>query len=327
MNHGFNKATKHESKLRMALFGPAGSGKTYSALNIGKHLGEKIAVIDTERGSSSKYADLFEFDVCELENFSPQNYVNTIKMAGQAGYDLLVIDSLTHAWSGKGGALEMKDNASKRNSGNSFAAWRDVTPAHNALDDAILDAPCHVIVTMRSKTEYVIEQNSQGKSVPKKVGLAPVQKDGLEYEFDIVGEMNQENDLIVTKTRCAALTNEVFSKPGEDLAKVIADWVTGAPMPERPKQQATPPQQPKPNTGSGNGNGNGTGKAKLSDAQLQRIGILCDQKLAPGAAIHKGISHIIGREISSRKDLTPAEATKVIEHLSKMPDYSAEEAK
>ena len=168
----FTKATRQHARLRMALIGPSGSGKTYTALTIATGLGQRIAVVDTERGSASKYAgDLFNFDVLELEQFSPRQYVQAIQAAAQAGYEVLVVDSLSHAWIGKGGALEMVDHVTARmKSSNSFAAWREVTPEHNALVDAILHSPCHVIATMRAKTEYLVEKDERtGKSGPRKV--------------------------------------------------------------------------------------------------------------------------------------------------------------
>lgn len=228
----FKPATKKQSRLRMALMGPSGSGKTYSALAIAAGMGARVAVVDSERGSASKYADKFKFDVLELTDFDPANYIKAIAAADAAGYDAIVIDSLSHAWMGKGGALEKVDQAQKRsNSGNSFAAWRDVTPLHNALVDAMLQSRAHLIVTMRSKTEYVMEENDRGKKVPRKVGMAPVQRDGLEYEFDVVGEMTLDNDLSITKTRCDALNGKWINKPGAALAKTLLGWLTDGVLP------------------------------------------------------------------------------------------------
>ena len=222
----FTKATVHQARLRLALIGPAGSGKTYSALGVATHLGQRIAVIDTERGSASKYAGLFAFDVLELTSFAPQTYVQAIQTADAAGYDVLVIDSLSHAWMGKDGALEMVDRAGKRSpSGNSFAAWRDVTPHHNAMVDAILACRAHVIATLRAKTEYVQDKDAHGKTVIRKIGLAPVQRDGLEYEFDVVGDLDQDHTLVVTKSRCPALADTVMSKPGQPLAEALRAWL------------------------------------------------------------------------------------------------------
>lgn len=232
----FTPATKKQARLRMALIGPSGSGKTYTALTLASAFG-KVAVIDTERGSASKYADKFTFDVMELSNYDPREYVKAIGEAARAGYDVLIIDSLSHAWNAAGGVLELVDKtAAKSKSANSFAAWRDITPLHNALVDAMLTAPLHIIVTMRTKTEYVLEQveksNGQRVTVPRKVGMAPVQRDGIEYEFDVIGDMDLENNLVVSKTRCSTLTGCVFNRPGEDLAGVLKAWLTdGAPLP------------------------------------------------------------------------------------------------
>jgi hypothetical protein len=249
---GFQKATKSKAKLRMALIGPSGSGKTYTALRIGFNLGDKVAVIDTERGSASKYAGMrdttntptdgkvWDFDTCEPVSFSPQQFITNIKEADAAGYDVLIIDSLSHAWMGKDGALEQVDKAAKRSqSGNSFAAWREVTPMHNALVDAILQCRAHVIVTMRAKTEYVMEKDERsGKTAPRKIGLAPVQRDGLEYEFDVVADTDIENNFIVSKTRCPGLVGAVINKPGKDVADVLNAWLSdGA---ERPTTAVKP---------------------------------------------------------------------------------------
>lgn len=229
----FKKANKHESKLRLALVGPSGSGKTYTALSIAGKLGSgaRVAVIDTERGSASKYADLFDFDVMELHSYHPQEYINAIAEAVAGRYDVVIIDSLSHAWNGKDGALDLVDQAQKKaQSGNSFAAWRHVTPLHNALVDAILSARLHVIVTMRAKTEYVMEEDSRGKKAPRKVGLAPVQRDGIEYEFDVVGDINLDHELMVSKSRCPALSGKVITDPGANIAATLNEWLQGAPV-------------------------------------------------------------------------------------------------
>lgn len=222
----FRKAEKKGLKLRLGLIGPSGSGKTYTALNIAKYFGGPIAVIDTEHRSAERYADEFEFDTCPLEDFSPLNYISNIEAAAANGYNVLIIDSLSHAWSGKGGILEYVDiETEKAKSKNSFSSgWRKATPLHNSLIDKILAAPIHIIATMRSKVEYVmVEEN--GKKFPKKVGLAPVQREGMEYEFDIVGDMDNDNRFVESKTRCKAIKGKLFDKPGRDFAKILLDWL------------------------------------------------------------------------------------------------------
>lgn len=233
---GFKKATKFESKARIAISGPSGSGKTYTSLILAHALAEhgKVAVIDTERGSASKYADSFpEFDVMELDSFHPNEYIKGIREAEQGGYDVLVIDSLSHAWNGQGGVLEIVEATAKRSqSKNTFNAWSEGTKVQNALIDAIVRSKLHIIVTMRSKTEYVIEQIN-GKNTPRKIGMAPVQRADLEYEFDCFFEMDYSNTLIVQKSRCSALANQVIEKPDASVAEILKAWLQGAPMPSR----------------------------------------------------------------------------------------------
>lgn len=228
------KAVKYDSKLRMALAGPSGSGKTYTALTLATALaGDKgVCVIDTERGSASKYADIFEFDVIDLDNFHPNNYIEAIAAAQEAGYGVLVIDSLSHAWNGPGGLLEIVENITKRSQNkSSFNAWGEATPLQNRLIDAITRAGLHVIVTMRTKTEYVIEQNERGRSAPRKVGMAPVQRADVEYEFDVYADMSIDNEMIIQKSRCSALAGQVIPKPDARVAGVLSEWLQGAPSP------------------------------------------------------------------------------------------------
>ena len=229
MTNPFQKATKKESLLRMAITGPSGGGKTYTALTIGAALipSAKVALIDTERGSASKYADQFSFDVLELDDFRPAVYVRAIEAAQANGYNVLIIDSLSHAWFAQGGVLSIVDDeAARSKTGNTFMAWRKGTEVQNQLVDAILASKMHVIATMRSKTEYVIETDSRGKQVPRKIGLAPVQRDGVEYEFDVVAEMDITNTMLVQKSRCPALTNAVIERPGADVAATLRAWLS-----------------------------------------------------------------------------------------------------
>lgn len=237
----FQKATKKQSRLRMAIDGPSGSGKTYTALTFAQALanGGRVAVIDTERGSASKYADLWAFDVLELETYDPRQYVEGIEAAEAAGYDVLVIDSLSHAWEGARGVLELHDDATKRDrAGNSYTAWKDVTPIHRKMVDAILQSRCHIIATMRSKTEYVLVTDDRGKTAPKKVGMAPVQRQGMEYEFDVVADMDIDHNLVVSKSRCPAVADAVVNKPTAAWFATLAAWLKdGAPEIKQPQPE------------------------------------------------------------------------------------------
>ena len=239
----FKKAVKLESKLRMALMGPPGAGKSYTALKIGSILAEggRVAVIDTEHGSASKYSDIWNFDTLELDTFSPAVYIDAIHAAEDAGYDILIIDSISHAWNGKGGALEMVDReAAKMKVPNTFAAWAQITPMQNKLIDAITAAKMHLIVTMRSKVEYIQTSDERGRTIIKKVGMAPIQRDGFEFEFDVVGDMALDNSLNITKTRCSALAGQMFAKPGVEVAEILMEWLKGvAPTPRVQEQPTT----------------------------------------------------------------------------------------
>lgn len=223
----FARATKEKAKARIALAGPSGGGKTYTALTVASVLTPgSIAVCDTERGSASKYADEFSFDTFEPESYSPELLIDALASAGAAGYGSFIVDSLSHFWMGADGMLEQVDRAAKRTaSGNSFGGWKEMRPIERRMVDAMLAYPGHVIVTMRTKTEWVIEQNDRGKNVPRRIGTKAEQRDGIEYEFDVVGDLNLENELVVTKTRCPALKRAVIREPGEEFAETVREWL------------------------------------------------------------------------------------------------------
>lgn len=231
----FRKANKKACKARLALVGPPGSGKTYTALTVGMVLaGERgrIAVIDTERGSASKYSDEFDFDVVELDSYAPATFVDLIHQAEANGYAVLIIDSLSHAWNGTDGMLEQVDKIAKRNkSGNTFQAWGDAGPQERGLWDAMLGCSMHVIATMRTKTAYVIDEvegrDGRKRSVPRKVGMQPVQRADVEFEFDLVGDLDTEQTLVITKSRCKALTGHVVRHAGVPFAEEFKAWLEG----------------------------------------------------------------------------------------------------
>lgn len=233
----FQPATRKKSKLRLAVDGPSGSGKTYTLLRfaftlapyVAAQIGRpaRVAVIDTEHGSASLYqgespdALPWEFDVQELKSFAPTDYTAAIEEAGRSGYDVLVIDSLSHAWEGKDGALEL---VSKKG-GNQYTAWRDVTPMHRGMVEAILSSPMHVLCSMRSKVDYVLEKNEQGKEVPRKVGMAPIQRPGMEYEFTMYMSMDWSHIGTVTKSRCSAVDGAIVVKPGPLFLDPVIRWL------------------------------------------------------------------------------------------------------
>jgi len=242
----FKKAQKSESRLRIAISGASGSGKTYSALRIAKGIGGKIAVIDTERSSASLYADLVDFDVVNLEPpFNPQKYVDAIKAAEAAGYEVIIIDSLSHAWSGTGGLLDLHDNIQKSNkSVNGFSAWKEITPIQNRFIDAILSSKCQIITTMRAKQEYIIEKGEY-KTQVRKVGLAPVQRDGLEYEFTLFFEISQDHIATASKDRTNIFDGKYFT-PSEETGKILMSWLNQpSALPEKKQIEVEATVEPK----------------------------------------------------------------------------------
>lgn len=232
----FKKAVKFDSKGRFALIGPAGSGKSLTMLKMLRSLvgpSGKIACVDTEHGSLSKYADMYDFDVIELDTFSPDNFMGALKAAQDAGYDGFGCDSLSHFWMGQGGALEWVDNAKRRSSSrDDMSGWKEFSPVERRMVDGMIASSMHVGVTMRTKTEYQEEEytdrNGQRRKKRVKIGLAPVQRQGLEYEFDFIGYMDEENNMLVDKTRCPEYAQAAIKKPSEKDFEKFAIWLSGA---------------------------------------------------------------------------------------------------
>lgn len=244
----FKPAIREKLKARIALDGPSGSGKSATALRFALGLlkpetiaaalkdpavlKKAIAIIDTEHRSATKYVGeqyseaepSFAFSVVDLVHYAPSAYKTCIEDAGEAGFEVLIIDSLSHAWEGKGGALAIVDSKASQKGGK-FGAWRDVTPMHRDLIEAILSSPCHVIATMRTKTEFAVEEDDRGKMRPTKIGTKPIQRDGVEYEFDVVGDMDLSHTLSISKTRCSAIDQAKATKPGADFLRPFVTWL------------------------------------------------------------------------------------------------------
>lgn len=223
----FQPAAKQQLKARVALCGPTGSGKTWTGLQWASVLGKRTVVIDTENSSASYYADRYTFDVYNFEPpYDPGRLVDIIRAAETEGYDVILIDSLSHFWEGEGGTLDIADNAGQRAGGNSFAGWKIATPALRHLVDAIRGSRSHVIATMRSKMEYVLEEDARGKKVPRRVGMSPVMRQGVEYEFTVVADLDLEHRLTVSKSRCEQLADKV-AQPGRagEIAETFHAWL------------------------------------------------------------------------------------------------------
>ena len=158
--------------------------------------------------------------------YHPDRLIEALKVAEDENYAVVVIDSLTHYWNGQGGVLEIVEQAGAASKGNNFAGWRTATPIQQRMVDAILAFNGHIITTMRSKTEYTLEKDDRGRTTPKKVGMAPQQRDGMEYEFTLVLEMDTDHRTIVGKTRCEALADQVFApNKATDAAQIFLTWL------------------------------------------------------------------------------------------------------
>lgn len=223
----FKKATRQLAKAKIALTGPSGSGKTFSALRLAHGFGGRWAVLDTENNSAGLYCDRFSGWEYEIAAISPpytaKKYFDAIDYAISQKYDGLIIDSASHLWAGEGGLLQQKEALDSRG-GNSYTNWGQITKLHEQFKSYIQNAPLNMIVTMRSKQEYVMEQNEKGKSAPKKVGLAPIQRDGLEYEFTVVFDIGMDHQFVVSKDR-TGLFDGTITTITESTGQTIKDWL------------------------------------------------------------------------------------------------------
>lgn len=248
------KAEKRQVKLKLGIQGPSGSGKTWGALALAKNLWPeaKVLVVDTENESASLYADNFEFDTIPLDPpFESVRYQECIDFAVKNGYDVLILDSVTHQWDGDGGILRRKEELDRRPGANSWANWATFTPEHTQFVEAIKQAPIHILATMRTKQDYVLEQNDKGKSKPVKMGMAPIQRDGFDYEFTIVFDVQMDHKATVSKNRTGLFEGKVVNIADKKIAKELKDWleagkaITYTPpteAPEVPRQMAPAPK-------------------------------------------------------------------------------------
>lgn len=238
MNNGFTfqKAERKKVKLKIGITGPSGSGKSYSALRLARGIAGKagrVALINTERNRGEIYATEFEYDMLDLvPPFSPERFIQALDAALAGGYDVVIIDSASHEWIGEGGILHMADKMQ----GNSFANWAKLTPRHDAFIDRITSSDVHVIVCMRGKDEYVLEEDEKGKQVPRKIGLGSRQRDGFEYEFHVAFNLDMQHTATVAKDNSHLFDGTYKMLTEEDGVALIA-WATSGrdvPPPSRP---------------------------------------------------------------------------------------------
>lgn len=223
------KAKRSATKLRLLLTGPSNSGKTWGALQLAKGIGGRVVVIDTEEGSSDLYDHLLDFDVIDLRPpFSPERYIEAVNVAIGQGYDIIIIDSITHCWNGEGGVLEILEHvAQSQFRGNTWAAWNVMTPRWRKFVDKIIHSPVHMICTGRAKTETVQSEGAGGKKKVEKLGMKLEARDGLEYEFTCVLDLiHNGHYATVSKDRTGLFSGD--PKPlSPETGKRIADWLAG----------------------------------------------------------------------------------------------------
>jgi hypothetical protein len=217
------QASRKNAKIKMAIQGASGSGKTYSALSLAYGLcGDwtKIAVIDTENHSSELYAHLGNYQVLHVEApFSPERYIQAIQVCEKADIEVIIIDSISHEWEGIGGILATHSSMT----GNSYTNWSKLTPRHNAFVQHMLQSPLHIIGTIRAKQEYILSEKN-GKQVPEKVGMKGVTREGMDYEFTLVFNLDMRNQATATKDRTSIFYGQPEFRITQETGKKILAW-------------------------------------------------------------------------------------------------------
>lgn len=237
----FQKVTREKSKLRLALAGPSGAGKTLSALLLAYGITDdwsKIALIDTEHGRAKFYANRSDLGTGAFlyqemtAPYSPDKYIAMVREGAEAvGSDgVVIVDSFSHAWDNEGGVLDIKEKIEGDNSKKSFSAWAKAGKIQNNLVNSILSVNCHTIITLRTKMAYAMEQNDNGKTVPVKIGLAPVQRENTEYEFDIV--LNIARNHIASASKDTTFLDSWSGIITSELGKSLKEWLDNGVEPE-----------------------------------------------------------------------------------------------
>lgn len=219
------KAKRKNIPLKLGIRGASGSGKTYSSILLAKGLMggdlEQVCILDTENESANLYDDLGDYSVMPFAPpFKPQRYVKAIEYIEEQGFKVLIIDSTSHEWMGKGGCLDIHSKIG----GNSYTAWNKVTPMHDEFIQTILQSKMHIICCMRSKEDYVLKENEKGKMVPEKVGTKPLQRDGFEYDLTCNFNVNEEHLCTMSKDRTNMFSDGVPFMINEDIGKMIRKW-------------------------------------------------------------------------------------------------------
>jgi hypothetical protein len=217
------KAERKQAKMKLALQGPSGSGKTYSALLMAFGLcgsWNKIVIIDTENGSSNLYAHLGDFNVIQIAApYNPEKFISAINLAESSNMSVIIVDSISHEWEGKGGIIDIHGNMT----GNSFTNWSKVTPRHNAFVQSILNCNSHIIGAIRTKQDYVLTEKN-GKLIPEKVGLKGVTRDGMDYEFTVVLDLDIKHNATASKDRTSLFVDKPQFIITDSTGRTIKEW-------------------------------------------------------------------------------------------------------
>ena len=247
------KAKRKRVRLKIGIASAAGGGKTLGSLLLAygivrnmypeisdEEVWDKIAMIDTENGSGELYSDrvkegvhIGEYGVVTLEPpYESKKYIEAINLCKQSGIEVIIVDSLTHLWSGEGGALDKQANIAKR-TGNGFTSWKEPKKEFRSVIDKILQTDAHFIVTMRSKADYVQEKDGNGRTSIRKVGMNPIVMDGVDYEFSVVFDIDTEHVATASKDR-TGLFDGRYMKLSPDVGKSLIDWVNESPEKSEP---------------------------------------------------------------------------------------------
>ncbi|MHB8053657.1 MAG: AAA family ATPase [Candidatus Aminicenantales bacterium] len=309
----FTKAERKQAKLRILITGPSGAGKTFSALLIASGIGKRIAVADSENRSASICADRTEgplaglaFDIMDIEPpYTVDKFTAAIDAAIAAKYDVLLLDSISHEWAGEGGLLSKKEALDQRG-GNSYTNWAGISKEHEIFKARLINADIHLICTARSKQDYVLEMNDKGKQAPKKVGLAPIQREGMEYEFTTVFDLAMDHNAVASKDRTSLFDGQIF-KPSIETGKKIMAWLMGGKPVQKPGEQ--PKEKPAEKTT----------ETTISQGQIKEINEAIRRVQALGITektLWKGLRTKIKRSFAETSELTVPEGAVVLEYLT-----------
>lgn len=298
----FKKAERKKVKLKVGLTGPSGSGKTYSALELATGIGPRVALIDTENDSASLYSDRFDFDTLEISApYTIEKYISAMKLAESEGYDVVIVDSLSHAWAGEGGILDVKNKMDARG-GNSYTNWGKLTPEQEKLVSTILGLKIHLIANLRSKQDYVLELNEKGKSTPRKVGMAPIQREGMEYEFTTVFDIGMDHSATASKDRTGLFSGQYFQiekKTGKQLMDWLASGKEPAPL-SPPAKEENKPIDPASHEEKLNAASEKT-LALITEPQRRRLFAIAKKKEVPDEEVKKLLAQL---GFASSKEVT-----------------------